>query len=52
MTCLVRACKAEGEFLSVHHPLVPGTHDAPDATALVLLAAAGGGIGNIIAVRR
>jgi hypothetical protein len=49
MTTLVREYKGDGEFLSVHHPDVPGARDdAPDATALMLMAASSGSIGSIL----
>ena len=49
MIALIREYKGDGEYLSVHHPATPGAKDdAPDATALALLAAAGGGIGEIL----
>jgi hypothetical protein len=41
--------KGDGEFLSVHHPDTPGARDdAPDATALMLMAASSGSIGEIL----
>lgn len=49
MTALVREYKGDGEYLSVHHPDVPGARDdGPDATALMLTAATTGGIGEIL----
>jgi hypothetical protein len=49
VTQLVREYKEDGEYLSVHHPDEQGAKDdAPDSTALALLAAAGGGIGDIL----
>lgn len=49
MTGLLREHKGDGEYLSVHHPEEPSARDdAPDATALALMAAAGGGIGEIL----
>ena len=49
MLNLVREYEGDGEYLSVHHPDEPGaTDDSPDATALRLLAASIGGIGDIL----
>jgi hypothetical protein len=49
MIALIREYKGDGENLSVHHPNTPGAKDdAPDATALALLAGSGGGIGEIL----
>ncbi len=52
MTALIREYLQEGEYLSVHHPKdVQGAKDdAPDATALALLAASVGGSGDIVFV--
>ncbi len=51
MTELVREYKGEGEYLSPHHPDKPGARDdACDATALMLLAASVGEVGDIIVV--
>jgi hypothetical protein len=48
MTALIREYKGDGEYLSPHHPDEQGAlDDAPDSTSLALLAAAGGGIGEI-----
>jgi hypothetical protein len=44
----LREYKGEGEYLSPYHPDEPGAHDdAPDNTALALLAARGGFSGEI-----
>lgn len=50
MVALLREYKGDGEYLSVHHPEdEPGAKDdAPDATALALLAAARAGTQEII----
>jgi hypothetical protein len=49
MTQLVREYKGDGEYLSVHHPDEPGAKDdAPDATALMLMAAKSGDIGELL----
>jgi hypothetical protein len=49
MTQLLREYKRDGEFLSPHAPEIPGVHDdAPTAIALAVLAASGGGIGDIL----
>lgn len=49
MIALIREYKGDGEYLSVNHPKTPDAKDdAPDATALALLAAAGGAIGEIL----
>jgi hypothetical protein len=49
MTRLLREYKGDGEYLSVHHPDEPeAKDDAPDATALALFAASGGGMGDIL----
>jgi hypothetical protein len=46
---LIREYKGEAELLSVHHPDEPDARDdAPDATVLSLLAASGGGLGDIL----
>jgi hypothetical protein len=51
MTALVREYKGDGEYLSVHHPDTPGARDdAPDATALYLMGAARGAVGDILFV--
>jgi hypothetical protein len=51
MVRLLREYKGDGECLSVHHPDEPDARDdAPDATALALLGAAGGGMGEILFV--
>jgi hypothetical protein len=48
---LLRDYKGEGEYLCPHHPDEPGAHDdAPDSTALALLAARGGFSGEILFV--
>jgi hypothetical protein len=47
-TKLIRDYTGEGECLAVHYPEEAGAkRDAPDSTALALLAAAGGTIGEI-----
>lgn len=49
MTALVREYTGDGEYLAVHHPDEPNAKDdAPDATALALLAAARGKVGEIV----
>ncbi len=49
MTKLIRQYLRDGEYLSVHHPLEPdGLDDAPDATAVALLAVKNGYIGEIV----
>lgn len=49
MAKLLREYKGDGEYLSVHHPDEPDAKDdAPDATALALFAASGGGMGDIL----
>lgn len=49
MCKLVREYTGDGEFLAVHHPAEPDAHDdAPDATALALMAGAGGTVGDIL----
>jgi hypothetical protein len=49
MIALIREYKGDGEYLSVHHPATTDAKDdAPDATALALLAANTGGIGEIL----
>jgi hypothetical protein len=49
MTRLLREYTGEGDFLAVHHPAEPDAHDdAPDATALALIASAGSAIGDIL----
>lgn len=49
MILLVRECKGDQEYLSVHHPdTAVARDDAPDATALALLAGSDGGIGEIL----
>ena len=49
MTRLVREYKGDGEILSVHHPDEPDARDdAPDSTALSLIAGAGGSLGEIL----
>lgn len=46
---LLREYKGEAELLSVHHPDTPDARDdAPDSTALMLFASAGGGLGEIL----
>ena len=51
MTALVREYKGDGDYLSVHHPDTPGAlDDAPDATALMLIGAAQGAVGDILFV--
>lgn len=46
---LIREYKGEAELLSVHHPDEPDARDdAPDSVALALLAASGGGLGEIL----
>jgi hypothetical protein len=48
-TAMLRENKGEGEYLCPHHPDEPGAHDeAPDSTALALLAARGGVSGEIL----
>lgn len=48
MTQLIREYKGEAELLSPHHPDVPGAKDdASDSTALMILAASGGGAPEI-----
>ncbi len=45
---LVKEYKGDGEYLSVHHPNEPGAKDdAPDATALMCLAASEGEFGEL-----
>jgi hypothetical protein len=49
MCRLVREYTGDGEFLAVHHPAEADAHDdAPDATALALIAASGGFVGDIV----
>jgi hypothetical protein len=49
MTQFIRDYTGEGEFLAAHHPDEPGAKDdAPDSTALVLLASVTGNIGEIL----
>jgi hypothetical protein len=49
MVALTRTYKGDGEYLSVHHPDEPNAKDdAPDCTCLMLTAAAGGGMGDIL----
>jgi len=50
MVALEREYKGDGEYLSVHHPEndANAKDDAPDATALALLAAAQGKAGEIV----
>lgn len=49
---LVKEYAGDGEFLAVHHPAEPDAHDdAPDSTALALIAAACSGIGEILFLR-
>lgn len=50
MTQLVREYTGDGEYLSVHHPdnEANARDDAPDATALALMAAKTGDIGSIL----
>jgi hypothetical protein len=49
MVALIRDYKGDGEYMSVHHPDEPDAKDdAPDATGVALLAAADGGIGEIL----
>lgn len=51
MTSLAREYKGDGEYLSVHHSDTPGAlDDAPDATALCLMGAARGTVGDILFV--
>jgi hypothetical protein len=45
MTTLIRDYTGEGEYLAVHHPDEP---DAPDSTALALLASVNGTIAEIL----
>lgn len=48
MTRLEREYKGDGELLSVHHPDEPDARDdSCDSTALSLMAASGGGLGEI-----
>jgi hypothetical protein len=48
---LLREYKGEGEYLFPHHPEEAGAHDeAPDSTALALLAARNGFSGEILFV--
>ena len=48
MCKLVREYTGDGKFLAVHHPAEPDAHDdAPDSTALALIAGSGGAIGEI-----
>ncbi len=43
--------RLQREYLSVHHPDTPGAlDDAPDATALMLVGAAKGAVGDIVFV--
>ncbi|MDB5308281.1 MAG: hypothetical protein JWO38_2483 [Gemmataceae bacterium] len=50
-TAMIRECKGEGEYLCPHHPDEAGAHDdAPDSTALALLAARSGFSGEILFV--
>ena len=49
MCRLAREYTGDGEFLAVHHPAEADAHDdAPDATALALIAASGGFVGDIV----
>lgn len=49
MTRLIREYKGDGQYLSVHHPDEPDARDdAPDSTALSLMAGAGGSLGEIL----
>ncbi|MEZ6049656.1 MAG: hypothetical protein R3C11_29560 [Planctomycetaceae bacterium] len=49
MTELIREYKGDAECLSPHHPDKPGAKDdSCDCTALILLAASGGDIGDIV----
>ncbi len=49
MIALLKEWKGEGEYLSVHHPDEQGARDdAPDCTALMLMGAASGSIGEIL----
>lgn len=49
MIQLVIEYKGDGEYLSVHHPDKEGAKDnAPDSTALMLLAAKEGVVGEIV----
>jgi len=50
MVAMEREYKGDGEYLSVHHPEnEPGAKDdAPDSTALAVLAGSKGGIGDIV----
>ncbi len=53
MIALLKEWKGEGEYLSVHHPDEQGARDdAPDCTALMLMGAASGSIGEILFGRR
>lgn len=46
---LIREYKGDGEYLSVHHPEEPDARDdSCDSTALALMAASGGGLGEIL----
>lgn len=46
---LVREYKGDGEYLSVHHPDEPGGRDDyPDSTALMVMGATAGSIGEIL----
>jgi hypothetical protein len=48
---LLREYKGEGEYLCPHHPDEAGAHDdAPDSTALMVMAAAKGFSGEILFV--
>jgi len=46
---LEREYKGDGEYLSVHHPDEPGARDDyPDATAVMVMGASSGSIGEIL----
>ncbi len=48
-TRLLHKYKGDGEYLSVHHPPEPDGHDDyPDSTALMVMGASGGGLGDIL----
>lgn len=48
MVALLREYTGDGEYLPVHHTVEQdASEDAPDCTALVLFAAAGGCIGTM-----
>ena len=51
MTVLLREYTGDGEYLAVHHPDEPGAKDdAPDATALALIAAKDGFSAEIVVI--